>query len=51
MSNAVAWALFILGIAHVLFGMTKFKGPLAEAVASGFAPPQLVVSIYFDARS
>lgn len=36
MSNTVAWALFILGIAHILFGIARFKGPLAEAVAGGF---------------
>ena len=36
MSNAVAWAVFILGIAHIVFGIARFKGPLAEAVVDGF---------------
>jgi hypothetical protein len=36
MSNAVAWALFALGIAHIAFGLVKFKAPLAEAASAGF---------------
>ncbi len=36
MSNAAAWALFILGIAHIVFGIVKFKAPLADALSAGF---------------
>jgi len=36
MSVVVAWALFILGVAHIVFGLVRFKAPVAEAVAAGF---------------
>lgn len=36
MSKAVAWAVFVLGIAHIVFGIVRFKVPLAEAVSAGF---------------
>lgn len=36
MSKVVAWAVFVLGIAHIVFGIVRFKVPLAEAVAAGF---------------
>ena len=36
MSIVVVWLLFALGVAHVLFGLVKFKVPLAEAAAAGF---------------
>lgn len=36
MSKGIAWALFILGLAHIVFGIIRFKAPLAEAVAAGF---------------
>ena len=36
MANGVAWSLFVLGIAHIVFGIVKFKVPLAEAVRAGF---------------
>jgi len=36
MSNAIAWVLFTLGVAHILYGLVKFKAPLAEAVRAGF---------------
>ncbi len=36
MSKATAWAVFILGIVHVVFGIARFKVPLAAAVADGF---------------
>lgn len=36
MSKAVAWALFILGLIHVVFGILRFKEPLLEALAAGF---------------
>ncbi len=36
MSNVVAWALFALGIAHIAFGLVRYKVPLAEATSAGF---------------
>ena len=36
MVNAAAWFMFFLGIAHIIFGLVKFKSPLADAVAAGF---------------
>lgn len=36
MSKAVAWALFLLGIVHIVFGITGFKVPLADAISAGF---------------
>jgi len=33
----VAWATFALGIAHIVFGMVRFRVPLAEAVYAGFS--------------
>ena len=36
MSDIVAWALFALGIAHIAFGIVKFKAPLVDAVSAGF---------------
>jgi hypothetical protein len=36
MANAVAWGLFVLGVAHIVFGLVKFRVPLAEAVSAGF---------------
>ena len=36
MSSIVAWALFALGIAHIAFGLVRFKTPLAEAASAGF---------------
>lgn len=36
MVNIAAWALFILGLAHIPFGIMKFKTPFAEAVSGGF---------------
>lgn len=36
MSIIVAWSLFALGVAHVVFGLVKFKGPLTDAAAAGF---------------
>lgn len=31
-----AWALFGLGVAHIAFGLIRFKTPLAQAWAAGF---------------
>jgi hypothetical protein len=36
MANAVAWGLFALGVAHIVFGLVKFRGPLADALSAGF---------------
>jgi hypothetical protein len=36
MANAVVWFVFALGVAHMVFGLVKFKAPLAEVVAAGF---------------
>lgn len=36
MRVAVAWSLFALGVAHVVFGVLRFKDPLAGAWADGF---------------
>lgn len=32
----VAWALFVLGVAHIVFGVVRFKVPLRDAWAAGF---------------
>lgn len=36
MTIGIAWALFILGLAHIAFGLVRFRTPLREAVAAGF---------------
>jgi uncharacterized membrane protein HdeD (DUF308 family) len=36
MSNIIAWLLFALGVAHIVFGLVRFRRPLAEAAAAGF---------------
>jgi hypothetical protein len=36
MSNTIAWLQFALGVAHILFGLVKFRVPLAAALADGF---------------
>jgi uncharacterized protein DUF6463 len=36
MSKVVAWAVFAVGVAHIVFGLVRFKAPLAEALAAGF---------------
>ena len=36
MANIFAWALFALGVAHVAFGLVRFKKPLTAAVSAGF---------------
>jgi len=35
-STVIPWALFVLGIGHIGYGLVKFRVPLARAVASGF---------------
>jgi Family of unknown function (DUF6463) len=36
MANAVVWFVFALGVAHMVFGLVRFKATLAEVVAAGF---------------
>jgi len=36
MASVVAWAVFALGFSHIVFGIVRFRAPLAEAVSSGF---------------
>lgn len=36
MPTVVAWTLFVLGVAHIPFGIIKFKTSFAEAVSAGF---------------
>ncbi|MBC7957740.1 MAG: hypothetical protein H7Y33_17965 [Cytophagales bacterium] len=36
MSNLIAWLLFLLGVAHIAYGLAKFKVPLSEVMAAGF---------------
>jgi uncharacterized membrane protein HdeD (DUF308 family) len=36
MSNIVAWAQLTLGVIHIVFGIIRFKAPLADAVSAGF---------------
>lgn len=31
-----SWALVALGVAHIAFGINKYKAPLREAITSGF---------------
>ncbi|QTN27839.1 hypothetical protein HZ993_21690 [Rhodoferax sp. AJA081-3] len=45
MANAASWFMFCLGIAHIVFGLVKFAGPVADAVSAGligqFAEPEV----------
>ena len=36
MTLAAAWFMFALGIAHISYGLVKFKAPLADAVRAGY---------------
>jgi hypothetical protein len=36
MSRVTAWSLFLLGLAHVVFGLARFSGPVTDALADGF---------------
>ncbi|RQP23127.1 DUF6463 family protein [Piscinibacter terrae] len=36
MAIVVAWCLFALGVAHIAFGVIKYRTPLLEAVSAGF---------------
>jgi Family of unknown function (DUF6463) len=36
MANVAAWFMFVLGVGHIVYGLIKFKSPVAEAVSAGF---------------
>jgi hypothetical protein len=36
MAATLAWSLFALGVAHIVFGFLRFKEPLLGALADGF---------------
>lgn len=36
MAKGIAWALFFTGVAHIVFGLIRFKLPLTDAVSAGF---------------
>ena len=36
MANAASWFMFFLGIGHIVFGLVRYKGPVADAVTAGF---------------
>ncbi len=38
MANAVAWFMFLLGIAHFVFGLVRFKGPVLVTLGYGWLP-------------
>lgn len=35
-STVLPWALLILGVGHIFYGLVKFRVPLASAITSGF---------------
>lgn len=45
MANAASWFMFLLGIAHIVFGLVKFAGPVGDAVSAGligqFSEPEV----------
>jgi hypothetical protein len=36
MATVIAWALFALGVAHIAFGLVRFRAPIGQAVVAGF---------------
>jgi hypothetical protein len=36
MANVVGWCMFALGVGHIVYGLVKFRSPVAEAIAAGF---------------
>lgn len=36
MATGLAWSLFALGVAHIAYGVWRFRSPLSDAVAAGF---------------
>lgn len=45
MANAVVWFIFLLGIAHIVFGLVRFKKPVAAACSAPLfvAPVQIAI--------
>jgi uncharacterized membrane protein HdeD (DUF308 family) len=37
MAKTIAWAVFALGVIHIIFGIARFKAPLIDAVLAGFS--------------
>ena len=35
-SSVLPWALFVLGVGHILYGSVKFRVPLMRAISTGF---------------
>lgn len=35
MANIAVWIIFILGIAHIVYGLVAFRAPLRDAAAAG----------------
>jgi len=38
MANAVAWFMVLLGIAPIIFGLARFKGPVLVTLGYGWLP-------------
>ena len=36
LANFISWALFALGVVHIVFGLVRFRTALTEACAAGF---------------
>ncbi len=36
MSKVVVWAVFLLGVGHIVFGVLRFQAPLLAALMDGF---------------
>lgn len=36
MTHAAAWTLIALGLGHLIFGLVRFRVPVADALAAGF---------------
>lgn len=36
MTKVTAWAVLVLGVVHIVFGILRFKAPLTDALLSGF---------------
>lgn len=45
MVKIVAWAVFGLGLAHIIFGIMRFKVPLTDALLAGFSGQFVVPEI------
>ncbi len=36
MANVVGWFIFALGVGHIVYGLVKYRSPVAEAISAGF---------------